>query len=99
LCSARNFYACGFRIDEPLHGSIALTVSVNDLLTQTFHLKTGRAINVGIIDPVLLQGISNRSLGPGCGRRRRSSGAHRPEQLRYFGEQRIDRCCTMYLSN
>lgn len=55
---ARNFYVCGQRIDD-LHQPVTLTIRVNGLQTLETVLKAERDINVGIIDPLLLPGVTN----------------------------------------
>lgn len=60
VCSVRNFYICGYTLDDCSQRPIAISIKINDIQHQTFFLKTGRNVNVGIIDPILLQGIINR---------------------------------------
>ncbi len=59
LCSARNFYVCGRTTVDLAKRPIAITITVNSIQTQTVMLTTGRSVNVGIIDPILLQGLTN----------------------------------------
>jgi GT2 family glycosyltransferase len=59
LCSARNFYICGRSTVDLAKQPIAITITVNGIQTQTATLTTGRGVNVGIIDPILLQGVPN----------------------------------------
>ena len=58
---ARNFYVCGRRIDD-LTSHVTLTVSINGLQTLKIDLKPQRDINVGLIDPLLLPGVTNTFL-------------------------------------
>jgi hypothetical protein len=55
--SLRNFFVCG-----QVHGGLAttLTLSVNGIQEESFTLEHGANINVGIIAPVCLPGITNR---------------------------------------
>ncbi len=55
----RNFYVCGYANVDFAKQPVAITISVNGIQTQTATLTTGRSINVGIIDPILLQGVPN----------------------------------------
>ena len=59
LCSARNFYLCGRTTVEQAKQPIVITITVNGIQAQTVTLTTGRNVNVGIIDPILLQGLAN----------------------------------------
>ena len=59
LCSARNFYLCGLTTVEQAKQPIVITITVNGIQTQTVTLTTGRNVNVGIVDPILLQGLTN----------------------------------------
>jgi GT2 family glycosyltransferase len=59
LCSVRNFYVCGHASVDLAKQPVAITISVNGIQTQTAKLTTGRSVNVGIIDPLLLQGVPN----------------------------------------
>lgn len=59
LCSAQNFYGCGRTTVDLAKQPIVITISVNGIQTQTVTLTTGRRLNVGITDPILLQGLSN----------------------------------------
>ncbi len=59
LCSARNLYVCGHTTIDLAKQPIAITITVNGIQTQTATLTTGRSVNVGIVDPILLQGLSN----------------------------------------
>ncbi len=64
LRSARNVYVCG----RTLHGkspagaaaqALEVTLSVNGIQSKTFTLTAGANMNVGIIRPLLLQGVVN----------------------------------------
>ena len=59
LLSVRNFYVYGHATVDIAKQPVAITISVNGIQTQTATLTTGRNINVGIIDPILLQGVPN----------------------------------------
>jgi hypothetical protein len=59
LCSARNFYLCGRTTVEQAKQPIVITITVNNIQVKTVTLTTGRNVNVGIIDPLLLQGLTN----------------------------------------
>jgi GT2 family glycosyltransferase len=59
LCSARNFYVCGRTTVDLAKQPMAITITVNGIQVQTVTLTVGRRLNVGIIYPVLLQGLSN----------------------------------------
>jgi hypothetical protein len=59
LCSVRNFFVCGRATVDLAKQPIAITITVNGIQTQTATLTTGRSVNVGIIDPLLLQGVPN----------------------------------------
>lgn len=59
LCSARNFFVCGHATVDLAAQPIAFTITVNGIQVQTVTLITGRRVNVGIIDPILLQGLPN----------------------------------------
>jgi hypothetical protein len=59
LYSARNFYLCGRTTVEQAKQPIVITITVNGIQAQTVTLTTGRNVNVGIIDPILLQGLAN----------------------------------------
>ncbi|MGE3433334.1 MAG: glycosyltransferase family 2 protein [Ramlibacter sp.] len=59
LRSVRNFYVCGYATVDFARQPVAITISVNGIQAQTTTLTTGRSINVGIIDPILLQGAPN----------------------------------------
>ena len=60
LRSARNFHVCGRRLDATSPAPMAITISVNGIQEQTFPLGAGPNVNVGIVDPILLQGLANR---------------------------------------
>ena len=61
LSSARNFYVCGRIVQDFEPTQLAITLTVNGIQTQTFPLgQEGWNVNVGIIDPILLQGLPNR---------------------------------------
>lgn len=59
LCSVRNFCICGRATVDLAKQPVAITISVNGIQTQTATLTTGRSVNVGIIAPLLLQGVPN----------------------------------------
>jgi hypothetical protein len=59
LCSVRNFFVCGRSTVDLAKQPIAISITVNGIQTQTATLTTGRSVNVGIVDPILLQGIPN----------------------------------------
>lgn len=59
LCSVRNFFVCGRTTVDLAKQPIAITISVNSVQTQTVILTTGRRVDVGIIDPLLLQVVHN----------------------------------------
>lgn len=59
LCSARNFYVCGRTTVDLAQQPIAITISVNGIQVQMVTLTTGRSVNVGIVNPILLQGVIN----------------------------------------
>jgi GT2 family glycosyltransferase len=59
LCSARNFYVCGRTTVDLAKQPIAITITVNGIQVQTITLTVGRSVNVGIFDPILLQGLTN----------------------------------------
>lgn len=61
LLSARNFYVCGRIVQDFEPRQLAITLTVNRIQKQTFTLGgDGRNFNVGIIDPILLQGVPNK---------------------------------------
>ena len=59
LCSVRNFFVCGRTTVDLAKQPIAITIAVNGIQTQTVTLTTGRSVNVGIVEPILLQGLPN----------------------------------------
>ena len=59
LRSARNFFVCGRTIVDLAKQPIAITITVNGIQVQTTTLTAGRGMNVGIVDPILLQGLPN----------------------------------------
>lgn len=59
LCSVRNFYLCGRTTVEQAKQPIAIKITVNGIQVQTVTLNAGRNVNVGIINPILLQGLTN----------------------------------------
>lgn len=59
LYSTRNFYVCGHMVTKQLKRPIAITISVNGIQEQIFKLNNDGNFNVGIIDPILLQGLIN----------------------------------------
>ena len=59
LCSARNFYVCGHTVVDLAVHPIAIVISVNGIQSQVVTLTQGRSVNVGIINPLVLPGISN----------------------------------------
>jgi cellulose synthase/poly-beta-1,6-N-acetylglucosamine synthase-like glycosyltransferase len=59
LCSARNFYVCGRTLTDLSKQPVAITITVNGIQVQVCKLTTGRQVNVGIIDPILLHGVNN----------------------------------------
>lgn len=59
LCSARNFCVCGRTTVDLAKQTMAFTITVNGIQVQTVTLTNGRSVNVGIIDPLLLQGLTN----------------------------------------
>jgi GT2 family glycosyltransferase len=58
--SITNFYICGRRIDPNNKDNILITIFVNDIQYKAIHLQNSPNINVGIINPILLQGLSNK---------------------------------------
>lgn len=54
----RNFYVCGQRIDD-LGQPVKLIIRVNGLQTLEIELKAERDVNVGIVDPLMLPGLTN----------------------------------------
>ena len=59
IASVINFYVCGRRIDQANQDNLAITISVNHVQYKTLPLHVGPNINLGIISPLLLQGINN----------------------------------------
>lgn len=59
LCSVRNFFVCGRTTVDLAKQPISITISVNNVQTQTVMLTSGRRVDVGIIDPLLLQVVRN----------------------------------------
>jgi GT2 family glycosyltransferase len=60
LSGARNFYVCGRALSDLSKQPMAMTITVNGIQAQTCKLTAGRSINAGIIDPLLLPGLTNR---------------------------------------
>jgi GT2 family glycosyltransferase len=55
-----NFYLCGRKINSNDSESIAVTIYINDTQYKVIELdQTSPNINVGIISPILINGISN----------------------------------------
>jgi len=59
LRSVRNFYVCGQILAGYGAQPVALTLSANGMVQKTFTLQPGEAVNVGIIAPVCLPGVTN----------------------------------------
>lgn len=59
LYHVRNFYICGRTTVDLAKQPVVIRIIVNDIQTQTIILSAGRNVNVGIINPILLQGFSN----------------------------------------
>jgi hypothetical protein len=59
LSSARNFYVCGYKMGQPPAQAIAITITVNGIQQQTFTLGAEPNFNVGIINPLVLPGLTN----------------------------------------
>jgi GT2 family glycosyltransferase len=59
LRSTRNFYVSGRTTVDLAKHPISITITVNGIQVQTVVLTTGRSVNVGVIDPILLQGLPN----------------------------------------
>lgn len=59
LRSARNFYVCGRTTIDLASQPVVITITLNSIQMQTITLSTGHSVNVGIVDPILLQGIVN----------------------------------------
>lgn len=61
LRSARNFFVCGRRLGPAAGGTLAVTISVDGLHEKTVVLgPEQRNLNLGLIDPLLLQGLDAR---------------------------------------
>lgn len=59
VSSMVNFYACGRRLDISNQDELAITIFVNDLQFKNFHLENVPNFNVGIINPLLMNGLPN----------------------------------------
>ncbi len=57
--SVVNFYVCGKRIDSLNESDLAITIMVNDTQKKTIRLDRSANINVGIINPILVRGLTN----------------------------------------
>lgn len=60
VTSLRNFFVCGRKSPDMPPRPVALTISVNGIQEKTFVLGAAPNINVGLIQPILLQGVANR---------------------------------------
>jgi GT2 family glycosyltransferase len=58
--TARNFYVCGRLISDYNPAQIRIGISVNNIHEITLPLEQGLVVNVGIINPILLSGVTNR---------------------------------------
>lgn len=59
LCSVCNFFVCGRTTVDLAEHPIAITITVNGIQVKTVTLTIGHGVNVGIVDPILLQGLIN----------------------------------------
>lgn len=61
LKSSRNFFVCGRRLGPAVALALAVTISVDGLHQKTVVLEPQqRNLNLGLIDPLLLQGLDAR---------------------------------------
>ena len=54
-----NFYVCGRKKKTALNEIISIEILVNGIQSKTFYLSDDLNINVGIVDPIIIGGITN----------------------------------------
>ena len=54
-----NFYVCGRKKKTALNEIISIEIVVNGIQSKTFYLSDDLNINVGIVDPIIIGGITN----------------------------------------
>ena len=59
VTSIQNFYVCGRRLNEAVNELLEITISVNGIQEKIFTLCADRHLNVGIINPLLFNGVDN----------------------------------------
>lgn len=59
LRTSRNFYVCGKRLGHQSSRPIEITLSANGIHEQSFVLDAAPIFNIGLIDPILLPGVTN----------------------------------------
>lgn len=59
VASVINFYVCGRRINPANQDDIVITISVNNIQYKVLKLESVANINLGIVSPILIQGIDN----------------------------------------
>jgi|GEM_PF-1137235 len=57
--SIQNFYVCGRRLDENIKELLEIRISVNGIQEKNFTMGAERHVNVGIINPLLFDGMDN----------------------------------------
>jgi GT2 family glycosyltransferase len=54
-----NFYVCGRKKNTALNECFAIEIVINGIQSKTFYLSDDLNINVGIVNPILIGGITN----------------------------------------